>query len=83
MVMERTVSELLGTSCLELEDMAYPKQQIMASRSFGAMVMELAELSEAVAWHIDRAAEKLRRQGSVAGAVYVFIQTNRFRETDA
>ncbi|HRK37290.1 MAG TPA: Y-family DNA polymerase [Burkholderiaceae bacterium] len=82
-VMERTVSELLGTSCLELEDMADPKQQIMASRSFGAMVIELAELSEAVAWHIDRAAEKLRRQGSVAGAVYVFIQTNRFRETDA
>lgn len=81
-VLERTVSELQGTSCLELDDLADPKQQIMASRSFGAMVDDLAELGEAVAWHIDRAAEKLRDQGSVAGAVYVFIQTNRFRQAD-
>ena len=81
-VLERTVSELQGTSCLELDDLADPKKQIMASRSFGAMVEDLGELSEAVAWHIDRAAEKLRDQGSVAGAVYVFIQTNRFRQAD-
>ena len=81
-VLERTVSELQGTSCLELDDLADPKQQIMASRSFGEMVEDLAELGEAVAWHIDRAAEKLRDQGSVAGAVYVFIQTNRFRQAD-
>lgn len=81
-VLERTVSELKGTSCLELDDLADPKKQIMASRSFGEMVYDLAELGEAVAWHIDRAAEKLRDQGSVAGAVYVFIQTNRFRQAD-
>ena len=81
-VMERTASELRGVSCLELEDLADPKKQIMASRSFGSMVHEMAEISEAVSWHIDRAAEKLRSQGSVAGAVYVFIQTNRFRVSD-
>ena len=81
-VLERTVSELQGTSCLELDDLADPKQQIMASRSFGEMVEDLAELGEAVAWHIDRAGEKLRDQCSVAGAVYVFIQTNRFRQAD-
>lgn len=81
-VLERTASELQGTSCLELDDLADPKQQIMASRSFGEMVEDLAELGEAVAWHIDRAAEKLRDQGSVTGAVYVFIQTNRFRLAD-
>jgi nucleotidyltransferase/DNA polymerase involved in DNA repair len=34
-VMERTCSELRGVSCLELEDLAPPKQQIMSSRSFG------------------------------------------------
>jgi len=81
-VMERTASELRGVSCLELEDLADPKQQIMASRSFGSMVRDIAEISEAVSWHIDRAAEKLRSQGSVAGAVYVFVQTNRFRQSD-
>ena len=81
-VMERTVSELLGISCLELEDVAPPKEQIMASRSFGKMVHSIEELGEAVSWHIDRAAEKLRAQGSVTGAVHVFVQTNRFRESD-
>jgi DNA polymerase V len=81
-VMERTVSELRAISSLELEDVAPPKEQIMASRSFGKMVHSLQELGEAVSWHIDRAAEKLRAQGSVAGAVHVFVQTNRFRESD-
>jgi DNA polymerase V len=81
-VMERTVSELRGISCLELEDVAPPKEQIMASRSFGKMVHSIEELGEAVSWHIDRAAEKLRTQGSVAGAIHVFVQTNRFRESD-
>lgn len=82
-VVERTASELRGVSCLELDDLAPAKQQIMASRSFGTMVLALDELAEAVSWHIDRAAEKLRAQGSVAGAVHVFVQTNHFRESDA
>jgi DNA polymerase V len=82
-VMERTANELQGISCLELEDVAPPKEQIMASRSFGKMVHTVAELCEAVSWHIDRAAEKLRAQQSLAGAVYVFVHTNRFRDSDA
>ena len=81
-VMERTDNELRGISCLALEDVAPAKQQIMASRSFGEMVTSQAGLSEAVSWHVDRAATKLREQGSAAGAVYVFIQTNRFRVDD-
>ena len=40
------------------------------------------ELAEAVTWHVDRAAEKLRAQGSMAGAIHVFIETNRFRTND-
>ena len=78
-VLERTVHELQGISCLELDDLAAPRQQVMATRSFGAEVNSLAALREAVAWHVDSAATRLRAQGSVAGAVYVFIQGNRFR----
>lgn len=77
-VMERTASELHGISCLALEALADPKQQIIVSRSFGSTVQHYPDLAEAVAWHIDRAAHKLRQQASVAGAVQVFIQTNRF-----
>jgi DNA polymerase V len=81
-VMERTCNELRGISCLELEDVAPPKQQIMSSRSFGSPVTTLAELREAVASYVTRAAEKLRAQGSVSAAVQVYIQTNRFKESD-
>lgn len=82
-VMERTVSELRGNSCLELEEVTPSKQQIMASRSFGQTLSHLPQIAEAVSWHVATAAEKLRSQESVAGSVYVFIQTNRFKESDA
>ena len=81
-VMERTCNELRGISCLDLEDVASPKQQIMSSRSFGSPVETLEELREAVASYVARAAQKLRTQGSVAAAVQVYIQTNRFKDSD-
>ena len=81
-VMERTCQELRGVSCLGLEEMLPRKQQIMASRSFGTAVESLPEMREAVTLHASRSAEKLRAQGSVAAAVYVFVQTNRFRASD-
>lgn len=78
-VLERTVRELRGVSCLELEELVSDKQQIMSSRSFGILVYELAELEEAVASYIVRAAVKLRAQSSLAGSVQVFIRTNVFK----
>ncbi|HLW04792.1 MAG TPA: Y-family DNA polymerase [Azoarcus sp.] len=78
-VLERTVRELNGHSCLALEEVAPPKQQIMSSRSFGAAVYTLEDLREAVASFTTRAAEKLRQQSQQVGAVMVTIQTNRFR----
>lgn len=79
-VLQKTVEELNGTSCLPLELMAPAKQQIMSSRSFGQPVYDLEELEEAVSTYICRAAEKLRAQRSVAGAITVAIMTNRFKE---
>lgn len=78
-VMERTCNELRGISCLELEDIAPSKKQIMSSRSFGVPVETIGELRESVASYLATAAAKLRQQQSSAGAVHVFIQTNRFK----
>ena len=78
-VLERTVRELRGVSCPDLEEVAPPKQQIMNSRSFGQYVYDLDELREAVASYIAKAAEKLRAQDSLAGAVQVYIRTNPFK----
>ena len=75
-VLERTIAELNGISCLTLEEAVPNKQQIMSSRSFGQYVYDLEPLGEAVASYIAIAAEKLRGQGSVAGMVQVYIRTN-------
>jgi DNA polymerase V len=80
-VLERTVTELNGVSCIELEHDVPNKQQIISSRSFGAYVYDLAPLKEAVASYIAIAAEKLRAQGSLAGMVHVYIRTNPHKES--
>jgi DNA polymerase V len=81
-VLERTVRELNGLPCLKLDDQPAPKQEIACTRSFGEKVTELTELREAVTEFASRAAQKLRRQGSHANAVWVFIRTSPFREHD-
>jgi DNA polymerase V len=77
-VVARTVLELNGIPCLELEEIAPDKQQIVCSRSFGRRLTKYTELSAALAEFCSRAAEKLRRQRSVAGCITVFIRTNSF-----
>lgn len=79
-VMERTVRELRGESCIEMTDIAPPKQQIISSRSFGRYVTSLPELEEAVSSYVSRAAEKLRKQHSVASSLYVYIRTNPHKD---
>lgn len=81
-VMEKTIRELNGIVCIEMEEMAPPKKQIISSRSFGAPVTDLAGLSESISLYTSRAAEKLRHQDSYAGSIHVFIQTSPFREKD-
>lgn len=79
-VLERTVRELRGVSCLALDEVVTDKQQIISSRSFGRYITRLSDLEEAVAAYINRAAEKLRAQDSVAGVLQVYIRTNPFSE---
>jgi DNA polymerase V len=79
---ERMMRELNGIPCLELEEMPPDKKGVMASRSFGSPVETLQELEEALANHVARAAEKIRRYGLLATRMEVFLRTNRFRKED-
>ncbi len=78
-VVERTVRELNDIACIELEQAGTPRQQILVSRSFGRSVVTLDDLKESVTYFTTRAAEKLRKDGSVANSVCVFIRTNPFK----
>jgi DNA polymerase V len=75
----RTVKELRGISCLELETDMLSRKQIVSSRSFGQPVTKLEELQEAAASYCTRAVEKLREQDLVASQVMVYLTTNRFK----
>ncbi len=77
-VVARTVMELNGIACMELEDITPNKQQIVCSRSFSRRLTTYDELSQALSEFCNRAAEKLRRQHSVTGCVSVFIRTSPF-----
>lgn len=81
-VLEKTVLELRGTVCMDVDHAPAPQQQMMCSRSFGAAVTDLSELVEVVSQFATRVAEKARLQAAVAGAVHVFISTSPYRQND-
>jgi len=75
-VLERTHAELNGLACLELDEITSTRQQIICSRSFGVPVVTLPELEQAVIAYTSRAAEKLRRERSLAACIQVHIRTS-------
>lgn len=77
-VLERTVRELRGESCLNIEDAASAKQQIVCSRSFGERITEYQDLKEAICSYAERAAEKLRGERQFCKHVSTFIKTSPF-----
>ncbi len=80
--LEKTLLELRGTSCMDVDDAPPTRQQILVSRSFGTPLMQVDAILEAVGEFVSRAAERLRQQGSVAGAVGIFFMTSPFRAND-
>lgn len=78
----RLARELRGIACLRLDTCPSPRRAINSTRSFGEMVESKDELKAAVAAFVARAAEKLRREKMVAGAITVFVRTNKFHEDE-
>ncbi|MCH8475939.1 MAG: translesion error-prone DNA polymerase V subunit UmuC [Opitutales bacterium] len=77
-VLERTVHELNGTSCLDLETITAPKKQIISSRSFGERITDYDEMHQAICEYVCRACEKLRLEKQEAKLLSVFIRTSPF-----
>jgi DNA polymerase V len=75
---ERTVRELNGLSCIDLDESTVPKKQIVCSRSFGNKITEYQPLRQAVSEFVARAAEKLRKEQQHAAALTLFIRTSPF-----
>ncbi|EII2377478.1 translesion error-prone DNA polymerase V subunit UmuC [Vibrio cholerae] len=81
-VLERTVRELNGEACIELEEIPPTKKQIVCSRSFGVKVTQFELLHEAVCEYATRATEKLRKEQQQAKVMTVFIRTSPFKDNE-
>ena len=79
-VLERTIEELNGISCLDLEEIPPQKKQIYCTRSFGEKTESLDEILQATSSYASRAAEKLRKQTHYAKTMHVFLQTSAYDE---
>jgi DNA polymerase V len=82
-VLEKTVRELAGTSCLALEEAAPAKQEICCSRMFGVRLETIEPIKEAVATYAQRASEKLRAQHSLCKKIRDSIRTGMFNPEEA
>ncbi|MEY0331898.1 translesion error-prone DNA polymerase V subunit UmuC [Providencia rettgeri] len=76
-ILERTLRELNGEPCIELEEVRKIKQQILCSRSFGQKVLDIETMRKAVCDYAERAAEKLREEKQRCKIIGLFIQTSR------
>ncbi len=76
--MARTIYELQGISCIEIEHTPPSKKQIVASRSFGGRVTELTDLKEAISMYAQDACKRLRDEGLLCGCMIAFVQSNPF-----
>ncbi|WP_230351499.1 Y-family DNA polymerase [Lelliottia sp. WAP21] len=77
-VLERTVRELRGEPCLELEEFAPDKQEIVCSRSFGERVTDYEQMRQAICSYASRGAEKLRGEHQYCRYVSAFVKTSPF-----
>jgi DNA polymerase V len=80
-VVERTIYELRGIACLDLET-TQPRKSILSSRSFGTPVTALGDLEEALSHYAANACVKLRDQKSRAQRLSVFLRTSPFNQSE-
>lgn len=75
-VMQRTVLELRGQKCIDVE--LHPpaaKDQLIYSRSFAVKITEPEEMAQVVSLYAQRASARLRAQSSVAGVLSAWAST--------
>ena len=74
----KTVMELRGISCINLETQEIKRKSCCVSRSFGKKIESLDKLKESITTHCLNAAEKIRNDSQTTRSITVFIRTSPF-----
>tara|TARA_B100000686_G_scaffold133854_1_gene140888 strand:- start:9024 stop:10328 length:1305 start_codon:yes stop_codon:yes gene_type:complete len=78
---QRTIFELHGIQCINIENVPKKKKSICVSRSFRKQISCVNKIGEALTNYITNAAEKLRKNHLLATSMIIFIHTNPFRKS--
>ncbi len=76
----RIQKELLGDVCIGFNLNQLQKKETCVSKSFSRAVTSKEELRQALANHVARASEKLRRQRQLAGKITIYTRTSTYTE---
>lgn len=79
-VVERTVEELNGQTCLSWDEVKQPKQEIFSTRSFGVKVTNINDLKAALITHCAIVGKKLRQQASLTNRLIIFAHSSPHEE---
>ncbi len=74
----KTVMELRGIPCINLEIEETKRKSCCVSRSFGRKVESLNKLKESITTHCLNAAEKIRNDNQTTRSITIFIRTSPF-----
>lgn len=75
-VMERTVNELNGISCLSWDEVQSPKKEIFSTRSFGQRITTKNALRAALVTHASIVGKKVRKQKSLIKKLMIFASSS-------
>jgi len=74
----KTVMELRGITCINLETQETKRKSCCVSRSFGKKIESLEKLEESITTHCLNAAEKIRNDNQKTRSITIFIRTSPF-----
>lgn len=72
-VLGRTIRELKGESCIDLDAPNVPSKRILASRSFAKGLSDLELIKQATLFHLHRAHHRLTQQKQLCSYIQVFL----------
>ncbi len=77
-ILERTVLELRGVLCNQIEDVLPDKKSICVSRSFGRKLRYYDNLRSALIVYVQKAASKMRMSNLFCRTITIFLKTSRY-----
>lgn len=72
--LRKTVDELNGISCIDIDNIQPARKSILCSRSFPKKIRSIDDLSQAAASHAEFVAAKARKQKTVSSAISIFTR---------